>query len=67
MRHANAATFALADLLFGPSRMNIGRTDHRVLNQRQCRMTIVRYGIVPLLFIVACVGPWFLWLLGVQT
>ncbi|MCY2984163.1 MAG: hypothetical protein NTY15_11095 [Planctomycetota bacterium] len=30
-------------------------------------LTLVRYGIVPLLFIVAIAGPWFLHLLGVRT
>ena len=30
-------------------------------------LALVRYGIVPLLFIVAGAGPWFLRLLGVQT
>jgi hypothetical protein len=29
-------------------------------------LSLVRYGIIPLLFIVAGVGPWFLRLLGVQ-
>ena len=29
-------------------------------------LSIVRYGIVPLLFVVAGAGPWFLRLLGVQ-
>ncbi len=30
-------------------------------------LSIVRYGIVPLLFIVTGAGPWFLHILGVQS
>ncbi|MGN6544696.1 MAG: hypothetical protein ACTHK7_06590 [Aureliella sp.] len=39
----------------------------RPMRPTQMDLSIVRYGIVPLLFLVAGAGPWFLRLLGVQT
>ncbi len=39
----------------------------RPMQPTRVDLAIVRYGIVPLLFIVAGAGPWLLRLLGVQT
>jgi hypothetical protein len=39
----------------------------RPMHPTRFDLSLVRYGIVPLLFIVAGAGPWFLRLLGVQT
>ena len=39
----------------------------RPMRPTRLDLSIVRYGIIPLLFIVAGAGPWFLRILGVQT
>ncbi|MBM4001758.1 MAG: hypothetical protein FJ295_00515 [Planctomycetes bacterium] len=39
----------------------------RPMHPTRFDLFLVRYGIVPLLFLVAGVGPWYLRMLGVQT
>lgn len=39
----------------------------RPMHPTRLDLSLVRFGIVPLLLIVAGAGPWFLRLLGVQT